>query len=147
MSFGLSSVNIIRTVDRSAIDSVKDQIFNNAQQKAALVAKNDVMNDARAEFRQKSNPFSFNISATNKDSSSSSFTSYSNEQNNDKGKDDVKKVTLKHKVDLENELQTQSIQESIMLQARKSIGDSSDLMSKLKFLQTQTAISTYSASA
>ena len=147
MSFCLSSVNIIKTVDRSAIDAVKDQIFNNAQQKAALVAKNDVMNDARAEFRQKTNPFSFNISATNKDSSSSSFASYSNDGQNNKGNDDVKKVTLKHKVDLENELETQSIRESIMLQARKQIGDSSDLMSKLKFLQTQTAISTYSASA
>ncbi len=147
MSLGLSSVNIIKTVDRSAIDAVKDQILNNAQQKAALVAKNDVMNDARAEFRQRTNPFSFDISATNKDSSSSSFASYSNEGQNKNGKDDVKKVTLKHKVNLENELQTQSIQESIMLQARRQISGSSDLMSKLKFLQTQTAISTYSATA
>lgn len=148
MSLGLSSVNIIRTVDRSAIESVKDQIFNNAQQKAALVAKNDVMNDARAEFRQRTNPFSsLNISAANKDSSSSSFASYSNDQHQNKGKDDVKRISLKHKVNLENELQTQSIQESIMLQARKNIGDSADLMSKLKFLQTQTAISTYSATA
>ncbi|MBR1908654.1 hypothetical protein IJ818_06935 [bacterium] len=147
MSLGLSSVNIIKTVDRSAIDAVKDQIFNNAQQKAALVAKNDVMNDARAEFRQKTNPFSFDISAANKDSSSSSFASYSNDSQNSKGKEDVKKITLKHKVNLENELQTQSIQESIMLQARKQIGGSADLMSKLNFLQTQTAISTYSARA
>ena len=147
MSLGLSSVNIIKTVDRSAIDAVKDQILNNAQQKAALVAKNDVMNDARAEFRQKTNPFSFDVSATNKDSSSSSFASYSDEGQNKSGKDEVKKITLKHKVNLENELQTQSIQESIMLQARNQITGSSDLMSKLKFLQTQTAISTYSASA
>ena len=147
MSLGLSSVNIIKTVDRSAIDAVKDQIFNNAQQKAALVAKNDVMNDARAEFRQRTNPFSFDVSATNKDSSSSSFASYSDDNQSKKGNDDVKKITLKHKVNLENELQTQSIQESIMLQARKQIGGSADLMSKLKFLQTQTAISTYRASA
>lgn len=147
MSLGLSSVNIIKTVDRSAIDAVKDQILNNAQQKAALVAKNDVMNDARAEFRQKTNPFSFDVSAANKDSNSSSFASYSNDGQHKNGQDDVKKITLKHKVDLENELQTQSIQQSIMLQARNNISGSSDLMSKLRFLQTQTAISTYSASA
>ena len=149
MSLGLTSVNIIRTVDRAAIDSVKDQIFNNAQQKAALVAKNDVMNEARASFRQNSNPFSsLNIAGANQDaSSSSSGLDYSSNKQDSKQKEDVKKISLKHRIDLENELQTQSIQENIMLQARKQIGGSAGLMQKLNFMQTQAAISAYSARA
>ncbi len=150
MSLGLTSVNIIRTVDRAAIDSVKDQIFNNAQQKAALVAKNDVMNEARASFRQNSNPFSsLNIAGANQDASSSSSSSldYSSSKQDSKQKEEVKKISLKHKIDLENELQTQSIQENIMLQARKQIGGSAGLMQKLNFMQTQAAISAYSARA
>lgn len=149
MSLGLSSVNIIRTVDRAAVDSIKEQIFNNAQQKAALVAKNDVMNEARASFRQESNPFSsLNISSANEDSSSSSSSlDYSSNKQDSKQKEDVKKISLKHKIDLENELQTQSIQENIMLQARKQIGGSANLMQKLNFMQTQAAISAYSARA
>lgn len=150
MSLGLTSVNIIRTVDRAAIDSVKDQIFNNAQQKAALVAKNDVMNEARASFRQNSNPFSsLNIAGANQDASSSSSSSldYSSNKQDSKQKEEVKKISLKHKIDLENELQTQSIQENIMLQARKQIGGSAGLMQKLNFMLTQAAISAYSARA
>lgn len=149
MSLGLTSVNIIKTVDRAAIDSVRDQIFNNAQQKAALVAKNDVMNEARAAFRQDSNPFSsLNISAANQDaSSSSSGLDYSSNKQDSKQKEEVKKISLKHKIDLETELQTQSIQENIMLQARKQIGGSANLMQKLNFMQTQAAISAYSARA
>lgn len=150
MSLGLTSVNIVRTVDRAAIDSVRDQIFNNAQQKAALVAKNDVMNEARASFRQNSNPFSsLNIAGANQDASSSSSSGldYSSNKQDSKQKEDVKKISLKHRIDLENELQTQSIQENIMLQARKQIGGSTGLMQKLNFMQTQAAISAYSARA
>ena len=140
MSLGLTSVNIIRTVDRAAIDSVRDQIFNNAQQKAALVAKNDVMNEARASFRQNSNPFSsLNIAGANQDASSSSSSGldYSSNKQDSKQKEDVKKISLKHRID----------QENIMLQARKQIGGSAGLMQKLNFMQTQAAISAYSARA
>lgn len=143
MSMGLTSVNIIRSIDRASIDSIKTAIFENAQQKSALVAKNDVMTQARNEFRTKSNPFSFDISAANKDSNSS--TSAWTGDNQDKKESDEKKISLKNKISLSNEMQTQAIQESVMLQARKQLTGSADLMKKLSFLKTQTAISSYSA--
>ncbi len=146
MTMGLSGVNIIRAIDKGAIESVKNVIFENAQQKSALVVKNDVMNEARNEFRTKSNPFSFEISSANKDRSSSS-SAYSNNQQGSNQGEDVKKVTLRNKVSLANEMQTQAIHESIMLQAQKQIVGSADLMSKLNFLQSQTAISAYKAKA
>jgi len=170
MANGLTATTnfIAQKIDRNMIDSVTKAIFERAASKAVQTPEtaskassvnmdvykssiqNEVMSEARKSLTQSVNPFAENIfksqaaqaaASTNvSEAQSSGSKAISNNAS-------VKapRTRVGETMALQNSMFTSAIRESMMIQAKEQIAGNNDLMSRLQFLNSKTAVNLYPA--
>ncbi len=174
MANGLTATTnfIVQKIDRNMVDSVTKAIFERAAAKAvktpepSVAAKtnsnpsvnmdvyktsiqNDVMTEARKSLTQSVNPFAegiFKSQATQAAASTNATEAQAGVKAlSSNAAIKAPRVRVTESMALQNGMFTSAIRESMMIQAKEQIVNNTDLMSRLQFLNSKTAVNLYPA--
>ena len=169
MTNGLTATTnfIAQKIDRKMVDAVTDAIFQRAASKSSQAVEtsashneynnnifkstvqNEVMSDARKSMAQSANPFSagiFNTQATQAAASTNVTEAQAGEKAIARTATRINtKTRVSNSMALQNSMFTSAMRESMMIQAKEQISNNNDLMSRLQFLNSKTAVKTYPA--
>lgn len=170
MTNGLTATTnfITQKIDRKMVDAVTNAIFERAASKSAqaveasvsnnayntnifkTTVQNEVMAEARKAMVQAANPFADGIFKSQATQAAAASTNVNETQAGSKAiSSNANRVTTRSKVSnsmaLQNSMFTSAMRESMMIQAKEQIAGNNDLMSRLQFLNSKTAVNTYPA--
>ena len=169
MTNGLTATTnfIAQKIDRNMVDAVTNAIFERAASKSSqaveasashneynnnifkTTVQNEVMAEARKSMVQAANPFAEGIFKSQGTQAAASTNATEAQAGAKAISSNAVRVNTKARVSnsmaLQNGLFTSAIRESIMVQAKEQISNNNDLMSRLQFLNSKTAVNTYPA--
>ena len=170
MTNGLTAATnfIVQKIDKNMVDSVTNAIFQRAASKSSqaveastannvyntnvykTTVQNDVMAEARAALTKSANPFAEGIFKSQATQAAASTNVNEAQAAGSKaivgGSARINTRTrVSNSQALQNSMFTSAIRESMMIQAKEQIANNNNLMSRLQFLNTQTAINAYPA--
>ena len=162
---------VSQKIDRASVESVKNAIFQRVTSKASGTAEavannnkvynteamktnfqNDLMAEARQSVAKGANPFSESIfksqatqaaASTNVNESQASGTkALTNKSSISNSTKNIRSRVIGSTA-LQNGMLSSAMRESVMVEAREQMTSNNTLMSRLQFLNTQSAINTY----
>ena len=174
MANGLTATTnfIAQKIDRNMVDSVTKAIFERAASKSVqpqqtemkevkptsnsinmdvyrTTVQNDVMTEARKSLTQSVNPFAEDIfkSQSTQAAASTNATEAQAGAKAISANATIKapRTKVANSMALQNSMFTSAIRESMMIQAKEQIANNNDLMSRLQFLNSKTAVNLYPA--
>lgn len=169
MTNGLTATTnfIAQKIDKKMVDSVTNAIFQRAASKSSQAVEdsnsrneyntnifkstvqNEVMSEARKSTAQAANPFAaglFNTQSTQAAASTNSTEAQAGAKAISRNATRVNTRTrVSDSMALQNSMYTSAMRESMMMQAKEQISNNNDLMSRLQFLNSKTAVGLYPA--
>lgn len=169
MTNGLTATTnfIAQKIDKKMVDSVTNAIFQRAVSKSTQAVEdsnsrneyntnifkstvqNEVMSEARKSTAQAANPFAtglFNTQSTQAAASTNSTEAQAGAKAISRNATRVNTRTrVSDSMALQNSMYTSAMRESMMMQAKEQISNNNDLMSRLQFLNSKTAVGLYPA--
>ena len=169
MTNGLTATTnfIAQKIDKNMVDSVTNAIFQRAASKSSqaveasnsnnaynttifkTTVQNEVMAEARKSMAQAANPFAEGIFKSQATQAAASTNATEAQAGSKTVSNNAVRVNTRSKVvnsmALQNSMFTSAMRESMMIQAKEQISNNNDLMSRLQFLNSKTAVNTYPA--
>lgn len=148
-----NTVNVIKKIDNNSVDSIKEAIFKRAEAKNGSVesgVRNDIMAQASSEIRRSaSNPFLQGVFSSAQAAPAEAAVAQKAVPVQSNNNVSTPQVNVGRKIaqniNLQTGLYNSAMRESIMIQASEQMVKNNDLMSRLSFLNTKMAISSYPA--
>jgi len=170
MTNGLTTTTnfIVQKIDKNMVDSVTNAIFQRAASKSSqavessaannayntniykTTVQNDVMTEARKALTQSANPFAEGIFKSQSTQAAAASSNVKEAQAGEKAiSSNAVRTNTRTRVSdsmvLQNSMFTSGIRESMLIQAKEQISNNNDLMSRLQFLNSKTAVNAYPA--